>query len=90
VLVFALKESFMQKEMNDGFTICDLEIQKIGLEDRIKRLEIDIKCPLEADNNEQAMQVSNQIILLRLLEVERSNLRKVNFELEKKKQCYPQ
>ena len=76
----------MQKIENEGFSVFDLEIQKLGLEDRIKKMEYDLKCPLEADANEQALQVSNQIILLRLLEVERSNLRKTNFELEKKKQ----
>lgn len=76
----------MEKHMEDGLTATDLEVQKIGLEDRIKRLEADLKCPLAADFSEQAQQLSNQIILKRLLEVERSNLRKVNFELEKRKQ----
>lgn len=80
------REIGMEKHMEDGLTVTDLEIQKIGLLDRIKRLEADLKCPLEADFSEQAQQLSNQIILKRLLEVERSNLRKVNFELEKRKQ----
>jgi len=77
----------MTKEVDEGFSINDLEIQRLGLEDRIKRLEADLKCPLDTDFNEQAGQISNQIILMRLLEVERSNLRKTKFELEKKKQC---
>jgi hypothetical protein len=72
--------------MNEGFTINDLEIQKIGLVDRIKRLEADMRCPLEANLDDQASQTSNQIILKRLLEVERSNLRKINYELEIKRQ----
>lgn len=76
----------MQAQLNEGFSVNDLEIQKIGLEDRIKRLEADLKSPLDADFSEQAGQISNQIILKRLLEVERSNLRKINFELEMKKQ----
>ena len=76
----------MQHSENEGFSVHDLEIQKIGLEDRIKRLEQDIQVPLSAKNNEQAGELSNLIILRRLLEVERSNLRKVNFELEKKRQ----
>ena len=80
------RETSMEKQMEKGLTATDLEIQKIGLEDRIKRLEADLKCPLEADFNEQAQQLSQQIILKRLLEVERSNLRKVNFELEKRRQ----
>jgi hypothetical protein len=80
------KESIMQNEMSEGFSISDLEIQKLGLLDRIKRLEADLRCPLDANMDDQAAQTSNQIILKRLLEVERSNLRKINFELEKKKQ----
>lgn len=70
----------------EGFTVKELEIQKLGLEDRIKRLEQDLKLPLEQDSHEQAMQLSNQIILRRLIEVEKSHLRKVNFEIEKRKQ----
>lgn len=65
----------------------ELETQKLGLEDRIKRLERDLKSPLDVDFHEQANQISNQIMLKRLLEVERSNLRKVNFELEKRRQA---
>ncbi len=76
----------MENQADNGLTATDLEIQKIGLEDRIKRLEADLKCPLEADFSEQAQQLGQQIVLKRLLEVERSNLRKVNFELEKRKQ----
>ncbi len=72
--------------VEEGFSIPDLEIKKLGLEDRIKRLEADLKQPLEKDNHEQAQQLSNQIILRRLLEVEKSYLRKVNFELEKRRQ----
>lgn len=70
----------------EGFSISDLEIQKLGLENRIQRLENDLKSPLEADSHEQAQQLSNMIILRRLLEVEKSHLRKVNFEIEKRKQ----
>jgi hypothetical protein len=78
----------MQSEMKeDGFSISDLEIKRIGLEDRIKRLEADLKQPLDADFNEQAPQISNQIILRRLIEVERSYLRKVNYELEIRRQA---
>ncbi len=72
---------------NEGFSIADLEVEKIALEDRIKRLEADLKQPLEADFHEQASQLSNQIILRRLIEVERNYLRKVNFELESRKQA---
>lgn len=64
-------------------SIQDLEHQKKGLEDRIKRLETDLQTPLEQDSHEQAMQLSNQILLRRLLEIERTNLRRVNLEMEK-------
>lgn len=79
------KESYMN-ELNEGFSIQDLEVKKLGLEDRIKRLEADLKTPLAQDSHDQAQELSNQIILRRLLEVEKSYLRKVNFELEKRKQ----
>jgi hypothetical protein len=72
--------------MNEGTSINDLEIQKFRLLDRIKRLEEDMRSPLEANLDEQASQNSNQIILQRLLEVERSNLRKINYELDVKRQ----
>ena len=69
----------MKAAAQQGFSLKDLEIQKLGLEDRIKRLEADLKAPLNAVLDEQAGQLSNLIILKRLLEVERSNLIKLNF-----------
>jgi hypothetical protein len=71
-----------------GFTITDLEIQKIGLLDRIKRLEADLRCPLEQNFADQSGQISQQLVLMRLLEVEKSTLRKINFEIDKLKQNY--
>lgn len=71
-------------------SINELEEQRSGLEQRIKKLESDLKQPLDQDSHEQAYQLSNQIILKRLLEVERSNLRKVNFEIEKFRQSVEQ
>lgn len=76
----------MKGTVEEGYSMQDLEIQRLGLEDRIKRLEADLKNPFEADLSEQAGQISNQIILKRLLEVERSNHRKLCFEIEKRKQ----
>gem|GEM_PF-3190473 len=75
----------MQNETVEGFSIADLEIKKNGLEDRIKKLEADLKSPLDADFNEQAGQISNQIILKRLMEIEINNLQKTNLEIERKK-----
>jgi hypothetical protein len=57
--------------------------QRRSLIDRIQRLEADLKVPLEADFHEQASQLGQQNILRRLLEVEISNLRRLNFEIEK-------
>lgn len=84
--MMCLSKEHQMNAVEEGFSIQDLEIKKFALEDRIKRLESDLKSPLDQDSHEQAQQLSNQIILRRLLEVERSYLRKVNFELEKRKQ----
>lgn len=77
----------MKTKFEDGFSLHDLEVQRVGLEGRIQKMESDLKQPLDQDFSEQAGQISNQIILKRLLEVERSNLRKINFEIEKIKQA---
>jgi RNA polymerase-binding transcription factor DksA len=63
--------------------ILQLEQEKAQLEDRIKRLENDLKSPLDPDFHEQASQLSNQITLKRLLEVERANLHRVKVELDR-------
>lgn len=76
----------MNNNREEGFSIKDLEFQRLGLEGRIQKLEYDLKQPLDQDFSEQAGQISNQIILKRLLEVERSNLYKVNFEIDKRRQ----
>ena len=76
----------MTDRVERGFTIQDLEIQKIGLEGRIRKIEQDLQEPMSPDSNEQAVQTMQFIFMKRLLEVERSNLIKVNFEIEKKKQ----
>lgn len=75
----------MHSTVTEGYSLSDLEIQKLGLIDRIKRLEADLKAPLEANSSEQAGQLSNRIILKRILEVEICNLGKVDFEINKKK-----
>ncbi len=77
----------MQSSVVEGYSLSDLEIQKLGLIDRIKRLEADLKVPLEANSSEQAGQLSNRIILKRILEVEISNLGKLDFEIDKKKRA---
>lgn len=61
----------------------ELNRKKLELEDRIRRLNADIKAPLEADFHEQAAQLGNREILMRLLEVEKENLKVLNKEIEK-------
>ena len=78
----------MQTEiMEEGFTICDLEVQKFSLKGRINSLEADLTQAFEADQNEQASKILSQIVLRRLIEVERSYLMKVDYELELRKQA---
>lgn len=77
-------------KLNEGFTWSDLEIQRFGLEDRIKRLEVAILTPEELNVSKSSGQLSNKMILARLLEVERNNLQKVNFEINKKMQGFSQ
>jgi hypothetical protein len=63
----------------------ELASEVARLEDRIRRLERDLKLPLEPDLSEQAGQLSNRIMLMRLLEIERQNLVRVRHELERRK-----
>lgn len=53
---------------------------KAGLLDRIRRLEADLKAPLEQDSHEQAAQLSQRMITSRLLEIERENLKALEGE----------
>ena len=77
----------MHKKKNDDLTIndpeTDLELQKVGLEETITGLEADLRCPLDTNLDEQAAQTSNQLLVKRLLEVERNALRDVNSQIEK-------
>ena len=58
-----------------------LQEQKRALEDKIRRLEADLKAPLDVDLSEQALELSQQLMLRRLLVVERENLARVNRQL---------
>ena len=63
--------------------VATLKKEIAELQDRIQRLEADVKMPLEADYSEQAMQLSDRAIRLRLLEIERDNLSRRETELQK-------
>jgi hypothetical protein len=71
----------------ESLSIKDLENKKTDLEDRIKRLEAYLKLPLEQDFSEQAVQLSDQLLKRKLLEVEKNNLRELNLEIEKKRKA---
>ena len=62
--------------------INELEAQKSGVEGRIKKLENDLRAPLEQDFSEQAPQLSNRALLHSLLETERAILMQINQALE--------
>ena len=63
-------------------TIMTLKKEIAELQDRIRRLEADVKAPLEADFSEQAMQLSDRALRMRLLEIERENLARRESELQ--------
>lgn len=60
-----------------------LKVEIAELRDRIKRLESDVKAPLENDFSEQAAQLSDRAIRMRLLQIERENLARREEELQK-------
>lgn len=60
----------------------ELQSLKSTLEDRIRRIEADLKAPLESDSSEQAVQLGQLELIRKLLEVERSRLTEVNHEIE--------
>lgn len=73
----------MSKKVERVYDLKELQAERMALLDRIQRLERDLKLPLEQDSSEQAGQLSNRIILSRLLEVERSNLQSLDQEISK-------
>jgi len=72
----------MKKNEFQSLSIEQLKLQKAGIEDRIKRLQNDLKAPLEQDLSEQALELSQRLILDKILSSEIEYLKKINFELE--------
>lgn len=66
------------KKIYKGLTLTELNEKKVAIEDRIKRLERDLKTPLDQDYSVQAGQTSNRIVLSSLLETEREMLVQLN------------
>ena len=66
------------------FTVGELELQKRGLEARIKQLEHDFVIPGEsAISSQNYMKNTHLTIMKRIIELERTYLQKINVELEK-------
>ena len=72
----------MNKNEFQSLSIEQLKLQKAGIEDRIKRLQNDLKAPLEQDLSEQALELSQRLILDKILSSEIEYLKKINLELE--------
>lgn len=66
------------------FSIHELEVQRTGLEDKIRRLRADLKLPMDANLDEQANQVANRVVLLKIYESESSYLKEVNQEIKRR------
>jgi hypothetical protein len=71
------------KNTSTQLSLADLEQKKSELLARITSLEKDIQCPLEQDFSEQAGQLANRLIHIKLLEVERENFKSVKNEISK-------
>lgn len=75
----------MNKNMKNKPQVLSMSVLqegKMNLEDRIKRIERDLKLPLDQNSDEQAGELSQQLVLRSLLETEKSNLRKINSQIE--------
>lgn len=66
-------------------SIAQLEQQKLGLEDRIKRIQMDLKCPLDMNLTEQAEELTHRNILSGLLRHEVEYLARIDAELMHRK-----
>ncbi len=58
-----------------------LKEKAIELENKIKKLESDLKTPLKKDPDENALDEENREILLGILKVEKENLARVKKEI---------
>lgn len=57
--------------------------QRVRLEERIKRLERDLKKPLSTDEDDDAADLNNREVLYGLYQVEKKNLEMLNAEINK-------
>ncbi len=75
----------MDIRFDEKTAVVDLQLQKVGLEIKIKRLEEDLHFPNGIQSRGHADQLSNKIILRKILEIERNNLDKINSVLAQRK-----
>lgn len=61
----------------------DLKEQRKRLEERIKRLENDLKSPLSKDMEEDAVETKNRDVLYSLYRIEKQNLARIDAEIMK-------
>lgn len=61
----------------------DLQEQRIRLEERIKRLERDLKTPLSTDEDDDAALLKDREVLYSLYQVEKQNLERINKEISR-------
>lgn len=69
------------KQIYKNLTLAELNEKKIAIEDRIMRLERDLKSPLDPDFSVQAGETSNRIVLSSLLATEKEMLVQLNHVL---------
>lgn len=67
-------------------TLEDLKEQYQKLEERIKRLETDLKSPLSKEADEDALETKNRDVLYGLYKVEKQNLARLEAEIRESRQ----
>lgn len=64
----------------------DLKEQYQKLEERIKRLEADLKSPLSKEADEDALETKNRDVLYGLYKVEKQNLARLEAQIRESRQ----
>lgn len=67
-------------------TLEDLKEQYQKLEERIKRLETDLKSPLSKEADEDALETKNREVLYGLYKVEKQNLARLEAQIRESRQ----
>lgn len=67
-------------------TLEDLKEQYQKLEERIKRLETDLKSPLSKEADEDALETKNRDVLYGLYKVEKQNLARLEAQIRESRQ----